>query len=199
MHARALRAAQAHYEGGAFYLNENFLSSITVTNSSFSSNLAGIYGGAFSVYDSDLLITDSAFTNNSVRAACGAAIERQHRSLDALNRGTQHAPRAAPAKTLHRCRALHCCMAAQLGTTAGRACCRRLCSQASSDGGACQLQSDMASGSGNKLTARRVTFTNNTCGGLGGAAAVNTQGLLLQDVTAVGNRVRCWCQRRACN
>lgn len=59
---------QAHFEGGALYLNENFLSFITVTNSSFSSNLAGIYGGAFSVYDSDLLITDSDFSNNTVRS-----------------------------------------------------------------------------------------------------------------------------------
>lgn len=49
--------------------------------------------------------------------------------------------------------------------------------QAATDGGAMQLFTTQAAGSGNRLAVMRSTFTNNTAGKFGGGVAVYSQGV----------------------
>jgi hypothetical protein len=58
------------------------------------------------------------------------------------------------------------------------------------DGGALSVWTEFAAGSGNRLRLQEVDLTGNSCGkGQGGALALDSQGLEMQDVTVSGNTV----------
>lgn len=63
---RAGCCLQGFQEAGAIYMNENFESDVIVNSTVFEGNW-GVYGGALSLYDSNILVTNCAFTNNTVR------------------------------------------------------------------------------------------------------------------------------------
>lgn len=48
-------------------MNENFEADVIVNSTVFEDNW-GVYGGALSFYDSNVLVTNCTFTNNTVRA-----------------------------------------------------------------------------------------------------------------------------------
>lgn len=56
-------------EAGGVYYNENFGSDVIVRNSSFHLNF-GQYGGALSVYDSNMIVEDCNLTSNWVSRIC---------------------------------------------------------------------------------------------------------------------------------
>jgi hypothetical protein len=68
--------------------------------------------------------------------------------------------------------------------------CAVRCVQANTDGGALQLTTMQAAGSGNQLALTGCTFSDNSADALGGAVAVYGQGLTVKGSTFTTNTVR---------
>jgi hypothetical protein len=61
---------QGFSECGGVYVNENFKTEVSVSNSVFVRNYGG-YGGAMSLYDSNVTVTNCSFDSNEVSVVDG--------------------------------------------------------------------------------------------------------------------------------
>jgi hypothetical protein len=57
---------QGFSEAGGVYVNENFKTEVSVSNSTFVRNFGG-YGGAMSLYDSNVMLQNCSYASNEVR------------------------------------------------------------------------------------------------------------------------------------